>query len=135
MNSFRSKLITTLVAFGLIVSAIIGFGVLQFLPTFDMNWFVGIVLFFLIFEPIVISIVENSSRKKTQNQMVNIYMLTKVIRIIPALSFITIYALADGRETKSFVVIFILLYFLYLIVETLMFMRIEKHVKSLKNDE
>jgi len=133
MNLFKAGLITYIVAFGLIISACIGAGLYYFQPTFDWNWFSGIVIFFLFLEPLMVSLVADSSRKKNKKQMVNIYMLTKVIKILASLVFIAIYALAVKESIKIFVAVFILFYILYLIAETLLFLKLEKQLKEKNN--
>lgn len=133
MNLFKARLVTYTIAFGMIISACIGAGLYFLYPAFDWNWFAGIVLFFLILEPMMMSLVENGSRKKDKKQMVNIYMLTKVIKILVSLIFIAIYVLAIKENVKIFVTVFILFYILYLIVETLLFLNLEKHLKEKNN--
>ncbi len=130
MNIFKTKLIIFIIAFGLIISGCIGIGLTHFLPTFDWNWFLGIVLFYLVIESLVVSLVEKCSQKKDKKQLVNIYMLTKVIKIISSLILITVYALTVKENIKAFVAVFILFYLLYLIAETVVFTKIEKRIKE-----
>lgn len=130
MNIFKANLITYVIAFGFLISGCIGLGLFYFLPTFNWNWFIGLAAFHLVIEYIVVSMVETLSRKKDKKQMVNIYMLTKVIKIIASLIFITVYVLAVKENVKAFVAVFILFYLLYLIVETFIFMKIEKRIKE-----
>lgn len=134
MDLFRTKLITYLIAFGLIISACIGGGLYYFQPLFNWNWYIGIVLFFLVLEPSLISLVERKSSKTGKKQMVNLYMLTKVVKIIASLIFITVYILVEKEYIKSFVIVFILFYLLYLMAETILFIRIEKHIKKKTNN-
>jgi len=119
-----------MIAFGCIISACIGAGLYYFYPAFDWNWFAGIVIFFLILEPLIMSLVESSSHKKEKKQMVNIYMLTKVIKVIASLIFIAVYVLAVKENVKVFVAVFILFYLMYLICETALFMKVERHLKE-----
>lgn len=132
MNLFKTRLITIVIAFGLIVSALVGAGLYHFIPSFDWNWFVGIILFFLILEPLLISYVEGVSRGQ-KKKLVNAYMLTKVVKVILSLIFVTIYALAVKENIKSFVAVFILFYLLYLAVEAFLFIKIEKHISNSKD--
>lgn len=134
MDLFKTRLITILIAFGLITTALVGAGLYYLIPTFDWNWFVGIAAFFLILEPILISYVVGVSSKE-KKKLVNAYMLTKVVKVIFALFFVTIYALVVKENIKSFVAVFILFYLLYLIVEAYLFIKIEKHIKENKSNE
>lgn len=130
MNLFKTNLIIYVIAFGLIVSGILGIGLSYFLPSFDWNWFIGVIIYFLIIESVVVSLVESFGQKKEKKQMVNIYMLTKVIKIITSLIFITIYALTVKENMKAFIAVFILFYLSYLIAETFIFMKVEKRIKE-----
>ncbi|PXV63801.1 hypothetical protein CLV62_11250 [Dysgonomonas alginatilytica] len=130
MNIFKTKLIISIIAFGLIISGCIGVGLSCFLPTFDWNWFVGLTIFYLIIESLVVSLVEKCSQKKDKKQLVNMYMLTKVIKVITSLIFVTVYVLTVKENIKAFVAVFILFYLLYLIAETFIFMKVEKRIKE-----
>lgn len=133
MNVFKTNLIIYVIAFGLIISGGIGIAISHFLPTFNLNWFVGLAVFYLIIESLVVSLVEKCSRKKDKKQLVNMYMLTKVIKVISSLILITVYALTVKENVKVFVAVFILFYLLYLIAETFIFMKIERRIKEKNN--
>lgn len=132
MDFFRPKLVFIALSFGLIISALIG-GLLYYVfPNYYPNWFEAIIIFFLILEPLVVVYVEATSRKATQRQLLNTYMLTKVIKIFASLIFVAIYALVVKEGIKSFVLIFMSFYILYLFIETFIFMKIEKRLKEKK---
>lgn len=132
MDFFRAKLVFIALSFGLIISALVG-GLLYYVfPNYYPNWFEAIIIFFLILEPLVVVYVEATSRKATQRQLLNTYMLTKVIKIFASLIFVGIYALVVKEGIKSFVLIFMSFYILYLFIETFIFMKIEKRLKEKK---
>ncbi|SHG00277.1 7TM diverse intracellular signaling domain-containing protein [Dysgonomonas macrotermitis] len=136
MDIFKTKLIAYTIAFGLLISGCIGVGLYYFFPTLiNWDWYVGIALFFLIFEVGIMLFVNNASEKKDKKQMVNIYMLTKVVKILAALVVIGIFAFYDKENLKGFVAVFILLYLLYLVAETSLFVKIEKHIKEKKSKD
>lgn len=130
MNIFKTKLITYIIAFGLIITGCIGVGLSYISPVFNLNWFIGVAAFFLVIESLVVLLVERCSLKKDKKQLVNMYMLTKVIKVITSLIFITVYVLAVKENVKAFAAVFILFYLLYLIAETFIFMGIEKRIKE-----
>lgn len=133
MNIFKTKLIIYIIAFGLIISGCIGIGLSYFMPTFNWNWLIGLTVFFLAIESVVVSLVERYSQKKEKKQMVNAYMLTKVIKVIASLIFITTYVIIVKENIKAFIAVFISFYLLYLIAETFIFMKIEKRIKEKNN--
>jgi len=133
MDLFKAKLITTLVAFGLVAGAAIGALLYYVFPQFYPNWYFEIVFFFIVLESALMSFVVSSSKTSSSKKMVNVYMLTKVIKVIVSLIFITIYALAVKENIKSFVLVFISFYVLYIIAETYLFSKIEKRLKGNNN--
>ncbi|MDU1904059.1 MAG: hypothetical protein E6772_04680 [Dysgonomonas sp.] len=133
MELFKAQPVLYIISIGLIISACIGGGLYHFLPSFDWNWFTVITIYFLILESFSIWWIVSNIRKKEKKQTVNLYMLTKVIKVMASLIFITIYALTVKENIKSFVGVFIMFYLLYLLAETILFLRIEKQIKG-KND-
>lgn len=133
MDVFKTKLITYTIGYGLLISGCIGLVLFYFFPDLiDWNWFVSIILYFLVIETGIMLYVNSSSRTKGKKQMVNVYMLTKVIKILVSLVVIGIFAFNNKEHLKGFIVVFILFYLLYLAVETSLFVKIEKHIKEIK---
>lgn len=132
MNSLRLKLLSMLWAYGLIMGSVLGLALVYFLPQYYTDWYPGLLLFFLGIETGIVFYVESYSKKATARQLSNAYMLTKVVKILVALAVVGVYAAADGTGMKSFVLIFMLLYILFLVIETYLFATIEKHLKKEK---
>lgn len=130
MDFFKAKLISSLLAFGLILGALLGLLLYYQFPQYYPNWYEGILLFFLVLESLILSYVESTSRKATQRQMLNTYMLTKVIKIFAALMFVGAYALVVKENMKSFVLVFMIFYLLFLGMESILFLKIEKRLKN-----
>jgi ribosomal protein S25 len=76
--------------------------------------------------------INTNSQKQEKKQLINLYMLTKVIKVIGTLSFITVYVLTGNKNIKSFVAVCISFYLLYLLAETILFIKIEKNIKEKK---
>lgn len=130
MDFFRAKLITSVIAFGLITGAIIGMLLYYQFPEFYPNWYEGILAFFLILESGIVSYVVSASNKVNQKQMLNTYMLIKVIKIFAALMFVGAYAIIVKENLKSFVLVFMIFYLLFLGIESILFFRVEKRLKN-----
>lgn len=128
----RAKLVTSLIAFGLIAGALIGALLYYKFPDYYPGWYEGILSFFLVLESLLLVYVESVSRKATQRQMLNTYMLTKVIKVFAALIFIGSYAIIVKENIKSFVLVFMIFYLLFLAMESILFLKIEKRLKSKK---
>lgn len=137
MELFKAKLITYTIAFGLVITGCVGVVLYNFFPDMvDSNWFAVISLFFLISETCIMLYVSEVSKKKEKRQMINVYMLIKIIKILASLVVAGIYLAIDKSNIQGFVIVFVLFYILYLIAETSLFVTIEKHIKEKKrNDE
>ncbi|NDW19375.1 hypothetical protein D0T53_10690 [Dysgonomonas sp. 216] len=133
MDMFKAKLITLLVAFTFVCAAILGALLFYVFPQFYPGWYFEIVFFFLILETALISFIESVSRKTTSRKMVNMYMLTKVVKMLLSLIFITIYVLVVKENIKNFVLTFIIFYVLSIVMETFLFSKIEKRLKESNN--
>lgn len=120
---------------GLIGGACIGALTSYFGGEFNIYWFVGVLSFFLIVETVVLSYVYDQSKKVDGKKMVNVYMLSKVVKMLAALFIVLVYALTVKEGLKLFALNFILLYLLFLGLESLLFVRIEKHFKDINKEK
>jgi hypothetical protein len=94
---------------------------------------VGIVLaisMFFVYENFIIIYTENKSKSLSSRQSVNLFLGFKAGKIILSLLFITIYALAVKVELKRFVLVFVVLYFIYLLFDTIYMVTREKKLKT-----
>lgn len=132
MDAFRVRLLTLVIAFGLILGAGAGLLLYYVFPQFYPNWYLGIVFFFLVIELVAMNFVITSSRKASSKKMVNVYMMAKVIKMLASLMFVTIYYAAVKENIKSFILVFIVFYALYLGFETYLFSKVEKELKEEK---
>lgn len=131
MDPFRAKLTFIVAAFGLILGGGVWALLYYVFPAYYPEWIGAIFLFFLVTEVLIVNYVYSRSLKEEKPQkMVNVYMLTKVIKILLALTFITIYVLAVKEQVKSFVLVFMIFYIVFLAVESKLFIQIEKHLKK-----
>lgn len=134
MSSFRAKLVTSVLAYGLIVGAGLGAVLFYGFPTFYTNWYLVILAFFLVIEPLILLFVDYESRDADANpkKLLNVYMLTKVLKTVAVLGAIAIYGIAVKENLKSFALTFFMLYIIFLAIETFLFTKIEKRLKEKK---
>lgn len=133
MNSFKTKLICSALGYGFVIGAIVGAIFYYGFPAYFSNWFFIVLAFFLVMEPLVLSYIEHESRTAKDRQLVNAYMLTKIIKIVAVLGLALIYYAIEGKENiKSFIIVLIVFYFLFLASETFFFTKIEKRLKEKK---
>lgn len=131
MDSFWAKLVSVFVILGLIIG--IGAWALLYyvFPAYYPDWFGGIMIFFLIVEVLIITYVYSQARKSDRPQkMVNVYLLTKVVKMLLALAFVTTYVLAVKEQIKNFVLVFMIFYIVFLAIESRLFVQIEKYLKK-----
>lgn len=99
-------------------------------------WLIAIFAFFVLAETLLVSMAYTKSRTATSKQMVNVYMLSKVLKIVLSLVFVLIYFVIERTfQFKNFAIVFIIFYLLFLFIETFFFTRIEKQLKLNKSDE
>lgn len=131
MDSFWAKLIFIFVILGLILGTGVWALLYYVFPAYYPGWFGAILSFFLIVEVLIITYVYLQSKKaENPKKMVNVYLLTKVVKMLLALTFITVYVLAVKEQIKNFVLIFMIFYIVFLAVESRLFVQIEKHLKK-----
>ncbi|WP_029905607.1 hypothetical protein [Prevotella sp. 10(H)] len=128
--NFKVKLVISIIIFGILLGAAIQALFYYVFPQYYPNWYEGILLFFLILESLILIYVESASNKVTSRQMLNTYMLTKVVKVFAALIFVGAYAIIVKENIKSFVLIFMVFYLLFLGFEAFLFLKIEKRLKK-----
>lgn len=134
-NIFRNKVVCATLLLGIAGGILLGILISFLVDGFNTNWYSAVLLFFLIIEALSVLYVEDKSRKVESKKLVNVYMLSKLVKIFLSLFLVTIYALTVGENIKQFILGFISLYFMFLIIESCMFVRIEKHLKKNNNKE
>lgn len=95
--------------------------------------FIGLsigILLLTIYECVVVFIVKKAQNSDNPRKLVNTYLATKVGRVFLALLYAVIYVLAVNQEVKRFVLVFVLLYFVFLLFDTLLLTSWEKNLKK-----
>ncbi len=110
-----------------------GFGVWYLLkilsPETLINTYFIPPLFFYLTGLALILIMKGIPKDKPK-EMVNMYMLLRAIKIFIGVLIITFYWLFDREQVRSFAIIFIIFYLIYLGVETYIYMKIELYLKE-----
>jgi len=136
MDSYKIRLLLALAGYGLLVGAGVAAVLHYYFPGFSWNWFLAIFVFFMALETLIINLVVNNSRNKDSKKMVNTYMLTKTIKIVSSLVFVLVYFIIEkSNGIKTFAVVLVVFYFLFLLAETFLLTKIEKHIKTKSNNE
>lgn len=89
-------------------------------------------LFFFAIELTTILIIFKPDKNANTHQSVNIFMGLKAGKILLSLCFITIYLLVIKIETKRFLTVFIILYLIFLILETVFLLKRQKFSNKIK---
>lgn len=130
MNAFTTRYILLLTSFLMIAGGGVGALMYYIFPQYYPQWFGGIIAFFFLTESVMVYIVEKESLRQDARKLVNLYMGIRVSKLLLALAFILVYALVVKEGIKSFVLIFMLIYFLCIIFDTYYFSKIEKRIKE-----
>ncbi|GAB6011556.1 hypothetical protein [Viscerimonas tarda] len=134
MDLFKTRLLIFLIAFGLIAGAGVGLLLYYVFPQFYPG--LGVVntaVFFLVIEICLFGFVASKSEKVSSKKMVNIYMLAKVVKMLLSLIFVAVYVFAVKENVRNFILVFVIFYAQYLFIETLLFSKLERHLKE-KNE-
>ena len=90
---------------------------------------VAIAMFFA-YELFVILLAESKSKTISSWQSINLFLGFKAGRMLLSLLFIAIYAIVVKVELKRFIMVFLVLYFIYLLFDTLYLISREKSLKA-----
>ncbi|HOG42180.1 MAG TPA: hypothetical protein PK979_06480 [Bacteroidales bacterium] len=63
----------------------------------------------------------------------NMYMQMRVIKVLISLIIIVVYWLLNKSGVRPFAIVFAVFYLIYLIWETFLFLRMEKHIRYIKS--
>jgi hypothetical protein len=127
---FAAKLILKPLFWAVVVAVAMGVMLYELLPAYYSPWFAYIFVGMAFVESFLIYMVEKLSRKVSDTRLVHVYMGIMGGKMLLAIVFVTIYALAVGENTKAFAINFILQYLLFLVLESWSFVRLEKHLKE-----
>lgn len=109
------------------------------LKVFQSNLFVGEIifywtasacLFFCIYEWVAIKVVETKSKTVSPRQSINLFMGLKIGKILLSVFFVMIYSLSVKVETIRFVMVFVGLYLIFLVFDTIYLVCREKEAKK-----
>lgn len=110
-----------------------GFGVWYILKIFSPDTLIDayfvLPLFFYITGLVFIFIMMKMP-KDNPKEIVNMYMLLRVIKVFIGVIIITLYWFLDKEQIRSFAIIFIIFYLIYLGIETYIYMKIEMYLKE-----
>jgi Ca2+/Na+ antiporter len=68
--------------------------------------------------------------KDNPKEMVNNYMLLRVVKVFIGVIILTFYWFLDREQIRSFAIIFIIFYLIYLGIETYIYSKIEMFLKK-----
>lgn len=110
-----------------------GFGVWYILKTFFPQTLIDayfvIPLFFYVTGLAFIFILMKMPKDKPK-EMVNAYMLLRVVKVFIGVIILTFYWFLDKEQIRSFAIIFIIFYLIYLVVETYIYTKMEMFLKQ-----
>jgi hypothetical protein len=85
------------------------------------------IFLFAFYEYVFVFVINKYSASDNPRQLINVYLAAKVGRILFALLYVTSYVLIVKQEIKLFVLVFVLIYFVYLLFDTLLLSSWEKN--------
>ena len=131
MLSYKSKYISYLIAMNAILAAIlIEGGNILFKYGRSIGGIALAMAMFFLFELFVILFTEKKYKTINAQQSITLFLGFKAVKIIISLLFIAIYAILVKVDLKRFVLVFVALYFIYLLFDTVYLMSREKNAKK-----
>jgi hypothetical protein len=117
----------------ILVLGVGGWVVLKFLfPEIGVKYYFVIPLFFYLMGVILFLRFRKISLSKP-SKTTNMYMLMRGIKMLISLAILIAYWLIDKSGFRPFAIVFLAFYLVYLIWETFLFLRMEKHIRSMKS--
>jgi hypothetical protein len=117
----------------ILVLGVGGWIVLKFLfPVIEVQGYFIIPLFFYLMGVVLFLRFRRISIKKPSKTS-NMYMQMRVMKMLISLVGLLVYWLVNKPDIRPFALVFAVFYLIYLIWETFIFIRMEKHIRSLKN--
>lgn len=101
------------------------------LPSEYFIWYPWIPLFYLSLGIALIAVFSYCEKQKSQ-MILNIYLLTRVLKLFLTIILMVLYVLYVDDHIKSFLLTIGIFYFVYLILETKFFFTFEKSLKKMK---
>ncbi|MDR1584899.1 MAG: hypothetical protein LBS07_01820 [Prevotellaceae bacterium] len=95
-----------------------------------LRWLTGYGLFLVAYSVISVFVVRKKVKTATSRQLVSLYLLLKVSKLLVSLVVIAGYMIVAGIETKVFVLGAVALYVVFLTVDTLFLIYTEKKLKN-----
>lgn len=127
------KLIRRFLIVHTIMLFVAGFGVWYILKTFFPQTLIDayfvVPLFFYVTGLAFIFIMMKMPKDKPK-EMVNTYMLLRVVKVFIGVIILTFYWFLDKEQIRSFAIIFIIFYLIYLVVETYIYTKMEMFLKQ-----
>ena len=90
-------------------------------------WLAGLILFLSAYGFLTVWMIK---KKKNSPQLVSLYMALKMIRMLIFVSVLLVYQLTVKIETTCFVIVAIVLYLIYLLIDTFFLTHKEKKWKK-----
>jgi len=120
-----SKYAYRLIIFSVIVAAVSIVFQLVF-PNFASPALPFIVLFFFVLSLFTIFIVLRPIKQHDNKKMVSRYLLSRIIKFVSCLLFLTIYVIANKEDRWLFAFAFMIIYFIYSIFEVFLLKKEQK---------
>ncbi|MDR2682954.1 MAG: hypothetical protein LBB64_03680, partial [Dysgonamonadaceae bacterium] len=93
-------------------------------------WLAGLFLFLLIYAVATILIVNKQKRTASAGRLASVYLALKTVRILLFLGALLVYLTVVKIEVKRFVPAALVLYMVYLLLDTLFLTTTEKRLKK-----
>ncbi len=135
MKKIRTKLILAFIIFSTISAFTLEYLIRNVIPEYGVKYYSLIpILFFVLGIPFIL-ILTRKQEKVDDKRVANEYLMIKVVKVLLSLFLLAVYWINNGAEVKTFGVIYILFYLLFLFFETFVYFQVEKELKRKRENK
>ena len=128
--NIASNLVLSLLKWAVVFGIVIGVALYFLIPSYYAQWFPAIFGLMALLEVFLVVWVEKLSRQASGQGLVHVYMAISLGKMMFAVGVIALYAFLVGKEVKAFALDFVLVYLLFLVLESWTFVKLEKYLKE-----
>lgn len=132
MKRLKQKYLFCLLSSLMVLGGGVGALLYYMLPTHYPHWYFGILAFVFVLEVAVLYVVCRGSERLTGQKLANLYMAIKGGKLLLSLLFVGAYMLMVRENVKNFVLVYLVFYLFYVLLEIPFYAEIEQRIKNSK---
>lgn len=133
MEKLNHKYLKILLIGYLALGIVVGLILYYFLPEHYFDWYPVIPAYYTIIAVFLYTSLRHF-REKSPTKMINAYMMMRGIKLMVTILCVLLYNLYIDEKDQEFSIVVSLFYFIYLVIETYLYVKFELSLKNDKKD-